>query len=419
VVNGTQNKDAGEATVFTGRVRSRARGTLATCGVAHFVHDGFSDSLYVLLPLWAEAFGFNHAQVGLLKTLYSSAMAAFQLPAGVLAERWGQRGLLVAGTILAGCVVMLFGLAGGFAGLLVLVLLSGLSSGVQHPLSSSLVASAYQSGPRRAALGTYNFTGDLGKVAFPLAVAGVAGFAGWREASFAIGGFGVLAGAGIFFALHRFDAGARPSVATDESVDRHPSGWRIRDRRGFSLLASISIQDSVVRTGFLTFLPFLLIGKGAEVGTVGFALALVFAGGATGKLLCGHLAERVGIIRTVVLTEIMTGLGILCLLVLPLTAALVLLPLVGLALNGTSSVLYGTVPEFVDSQRQSRAFGLFYTLAIGASAVSPLLSGVLSDAAGLTVTLCVLTAIALAVVPLAFLLAGSIAAARTAAQLQD
>jgi MFS family permease len=197
------------------------------------------------------------------------------------------------------------------------------------------------------------------------------------------------------------------------------AGWRIRDKRGFGLLAAISTQDSLVRTGFLTFLPFLLIAKGAEVGTVGFALALVFAGGATGKLLCGHLAERVGIIRTVVLTEIMTGLGILCLLVLPLTAALVLLPLVGLALNGTSSVLYGTVPEFVDSQRQSRAFGLFYTLATGASAASPLLSGLLSDAAGLTVTLSVLAVIALAVVPLAFALAAPIAAARTAASLQD
>jgi MFS family permease len=414
-----ETKDGGDTTAFTGHVRSRARGTLATCGVAHFVHDGFSDSLYVLLPLWAEAFGLNHAQVGLLKTLYSSAMAAFQLPAGLLAERLGQRGLLVAGTILAGVAVTLFGVAGGFIGLLVFVSLSGSASGVQHPLSSSLVATAYAAGPRRAALGTYNFTGDLGKVAFPLAVAAVAAVAGWREASFVIGGVGILAGVGVFFALRRFGAGAKPSATSAESVALEVAGWRIRDKRGFGLLAAISTQDSLVRTGFLTFLPFLLIGKGAEVGTVGFALALVFAGGATGKLLCGHLAERVGIIRTVVLTEIMTGLGILCLLVLPLTAALILLPLVGLALNGTSSVLYGTVPEFVDSQRQSRAFGLFYTLAIGASAVSPLLSGILSDAAGLAVTLSVLAVIALAVVPLAFALAAPIAAARAAASLQD
>ena len=73
--------------------------------------------------------------------------AAFQLPAGVFAERWGQRGLLVAGTILAGVAVALFGVAGGFIGLLVIVSLSGLGSGVQHPLSSSLVATQCVSVP--------------------------------------------------------------------------------------------------------------------------------------------------------------------------------------------------------------------------------------------------------------------------------
>ena len=41
--------------------------------------------------------------------------------------------------------------------------------------------------------------------------------------------------------------------------------------------------DSAVRAGFLTFLPFLLIAKGAPVATVGLALALVFAGGAAGS----------------------------------------------------------------------------------------------------------------------------------------
>ena len=31
--------------------RNGARNTLATCGTAHFLHDGLHDALYVLLPL--------------------------------------------------------------------------------------------------------------------------------------------------------------------------------------------------------------------------------------------------------------------------------------------------------------------------------------------------------------------------------
>ena len=97
---------------------------------------------------------------------------------------------------------------------------------------------------------------------------------------------------------------------------------------------------------FLTYLPFLLLEKGLRLDVIGIALGLTFAGGATGKFVCGVLAERLGIIRTVILTEAATGLGIFALLSLPVQPALALLPVLGVALNGTSSVLYGTVADW-------------------------------------------------------------------------
>src|SRR5258705_7968091 len=75
----------------------RARAVLGTASGTHFIHDGFSDILYVLLPVWATEFGLSFAQVGLLKTLYTGGMASFQVPAGILAERRGEARLLVAG----------------------------------------------------------------------------------------------------------------------------------------------------------------------------------------------------------------------------------------------------------------------------------------------------------------------------------
>ena len=76
--------------------------------------------------------------------------------------------------------------------------------------------------------------------------------------------------------------------------------------------------------------------------------------------------------------------GHIALLPLPLGAALALLPIIGVALNGTSSVLYGTVPDLVPAERRESAFGVFYTGTIGAGALSPALYGLLSDAIGLT-----------------------------------
>jgi MFS family permease len=163
-------------------------------------------------------------------------------------------------------------------------------------------------------------------------------------------------------------------------------------------------MDQSTCTAFLTFLPFLLVSKGSTVRQAGLGLTLVFAGGAAGKFACGALAERVGVIRTVVVTEFLTGAGILLLLVLPLAPALGLLPLVGVALNGTSSALYGSVADLVVPERRSRAYGLFYTLTTAAGAVAPFLYGFLSDWTGVPLTLGAVALAVLTTVPLSRLL---------------
>jgi MFS family permease len=170
------------------------------------------------------------------------------------------------------------------------------------------------------------------------------------------------------------------------------------------LLLGIGVIDSATRMGFLTFLPFLLRMKGADLPMVGVALTLIFAGGAAGKLVCGFLGARLGVVPAVFLTEGLTAAGILALLPLPLIAGLAILPLIGVALNGTSSVLYGTVPELVAPERRQRAFSLFYTGAIGAGALSPALYGLASDVAGVPSMMMLIAAVVLITLPLAWAL---------------
>jgi MFS transporter, FSR family, fosmidomycin resistance protein len=131
-------------------------------------------------------------------------------------------------------------------------------------------------------------------------------------------------------------------------------------------------------------------------------LTLVFAGGAAGKLVCGFLGARLGVLPTVLITEGATAAGILLLLPLPIGAALALLPIIGVALNGTSSVLYGTVPDLVPADRRDSAFGIFYTGTIGAGALSPALYGLFSDAIGLIPAMLLVTVVVLLTFPLAW-----------------
>ena len=388
----------------------RARAILGTACGTHFVHDGFADILYVLFPVWAREFGLSFAQVGLLRTLYSGGMAGFQIPAGLLAERWGEARLLGAGTAVTALGFVAAGFAGGYMALLGCLLAAGLGSGVQHPLSSSLVSKAYEDGRRRVALGTYNFSGDLGKVVVPAAVAFAVPWLGWRGAVEGFAAIGMAAAVLVLLALTNLQVGRAP-LADAEAERRPGSDWGIRDVRGFQALSVIHVIDNSTRTGFLTFLPFLLIAKGSSVQAVGFALMLVFAGGAAGKFACGALAERLGVIRTVIITEAATGAGILLLLTLPLGASLALLPALGIALNGTSSVLYGTVADLVTSDRRGRSYAVFYTVGIGASALSPSIYGVVSDWGGVPLALAIVGSLVFVTLPLTLLLRRPLAAA--------
>jgi FSR family fosmidomycin resistance protein-like MFS transporter len=369
---------------------------------AHALHDGFTDLMYVLLPLFQAEFALAYAQTGLLRSIYAGAMALFQVPSGQLAARFGNRAILVAGTALAACGFLLAGIGNGFIALVLALFVLGLGLSTQHPISADLVAETYQGAASRKALGTYNFAGDIGKMIFPAAIALLLLFLSWRGAALSVGIFGFLAALAIFVALApTADRAAHRSDAEVQKADLHSTN-AIPSRANFFTLLAIGVIDSATRMGFLTFLPFLLQQKGASVQSVGFALTLVFAGGALGKFVCAHLGARLGTIPTVFLTEGLTAACILLLIPLPLVPAFLLLPVLGVMLNGTSSVLYGSVPELVDPAERRRAFAIFYTGTIGSGAVSPLLYGLFSDALGIPAMMGIIAGVVLLTLPLAW-----------------
>ena len=385
---------------------SKARRTLAATGINHALHDGYTDLIYVLLPVWQTEFALSYGLLAVMRGLYSGAMAGLQIPVGRLAERIDGKILLALGTIVAALGYVLAGLSGSVVGLGLALLVSGAGASTQHPLASAAVSRAYGQAAR-GPLGIYNFSGDLGKAALPALIAALLVIMSWRHALLLVAVAGLLVALCLVMLMPAVGKGfAHKSAATSHGTQA--------GRGGFPWLLSIGILDSAVRMGFLTFLPFLLRDKGASLPTSGVALALVFIGGAAGKFTCGWLGERVGAIRTVLLTEGGTAALIIAVLILPLMPTIIVLPLLGVMLNGTSSVLYGTVPELTSSERTERAFALFYTGTIGSGATAPVLYGLLGDALGPTLATAATAVTALAICPLALLLASHLADSRRA-----
>ncbi len=387
-------------------VPTRRKVLLAAC-LAHLTHDGFTDMLYVFFPVWQQAFALNFAQVGLMKTLFSGALALFQIPAGMLTGGKGLCRALVAGAMITSASLFVAGTTDTVFALSVLLVLGGIGASAQHPLASVAIAQAYSGKESRVALSTYNFVGDMGKLLLPALAGLLLARVSWQASIQMLSMLGVVTAVALVALLGR--------LPLDDRLAAKDSGSGLSRLRAamtpaFAALNGIGILDSATRMGLLTFLPFLLRAKGADMSVLGLSLGLIFAGGCAGKLVCGIVATRVGSLKSIILTETFTAALILFLLPLPLWGALCLCPLLGVALNGTSSVLYGSVPELIPPQHRSQAFAIYYTATIGSGAVAPVLYGMLSDAVGLTPALQVTGLVILATIPLTLPLRGKLAA---------
>ena len=381
---------------------SEQRRAASVAGAAHALHDGYTDLIYIMLPLWQAEFGLTYAALGALRSAFVGAMAGLQIPAGFIAQRFGGPLILALGTALSGLGYCFAGLSTSFAMLLGALILGGIGSSTQHPIASALIARTFAGPYSLKALGAYNFAGDLGKMTLPAALSLMLLAMTWRPALALLGILGIVVAVAILLAAPRYG----PAETVTSHGVRSADGGRERQPFALGILTALGVIDSATRMGFLLFLPFVLTDKGAALQTVGLAMTLVFAGGAVGKLVCAFIGARIGVIGTVWLTEGLTAAGILALFPLPLWGALLLLPLIGIALNGTSSVLYGSVPELVEPHRQTHALSIFYTGTIGSSAVAPVLFGRAGDALGVWHALVLVAGFVLLTLPLAALLRG-------------
>ncbi|QPF85628.1 MFS transporter [Bradyrhizobium genosp. L] len=366
---------------------SRRRGLLAAC-LTHALHDGYTDGLYAFLPVWQAQFGLSYATLAVVRALYFGTMGIAQIPADRALRCLSPRTSLILSTLFASIGLIVAALPFGFSGLCIGLVVAGIGSSIQHPRGSALITDSSGENPRRS-LSIYNFSGDFGKAVLPALVALLLPIIAWRSV------LGLMAALG--FCLSIVLLALIPAVVqSDRATKRTATGGR---RGGFSILTTIGALDTAIRMGYLLFLPFLIHGQHGGSSEVGLALALLFIGGAFGKATCGWLAERLGVVGSVVTTEVATALLIGVTLGTSLTLTLVLLPLLGVVLNGTSSVLYGTVPELSEGDT-GRTFAIFYTSVIGSGGVAPILYGVIADHSTQTIGVLASAATAALIVPL-------------------
>jgi MFS transporter, FSR family, fosmidomycin resistance protein len=369
---------------------SMQRRNLVGACLAHVLHDGYTDQLYALLPVWQTQFDLSYAGLALVRAFYYGTMGGLQVPADRVIARMSPRAALVVATLVAAAGYLVAALPGGFPVLCVGLILAGIGSSVQHPRASHLVTNTYGH-DARGPLGIYNFSGDLGKAAFPAVVALLLTVAPWRSVVSIMAVVGLVVAVGLLALIPP----QAPIAQTEHSSARSNDAGG-----GFGLLLTIGALDTATRMGYLLFLPFMIRTRGGGQAIVGLGLALLFIGGALGKATCGWLGQRLGVVWGVIITEAATALLMAATLMHPLLPMLALLPLLGIVLNGTSSILYGTVPSLAPRGNISRGFAVFYTGVIGAGGLAPILYGAIADHSNRTVGIVAAALTAAVIIPL-------------------
>jgi FSR family fosmidomycin resistance protein-like MFS transporter len=247
------------------------------------------------------------------------------------------------------------------------------------------------------------------------ALAGLAALGlGWRGVLVLVGVLGIAFSLAVLPARRWLAAGGVPAPLAGSAAEQGEtaaanSGTRevgptSSYARAFVLLAAIGVLDAATRGAGLTFLPFVLEARGLDAGAISLLFAVIFAGGAAGKFLCGWVGDRFGGLAVVWATEATTALALVLFLLAPPLAALPLALVFGFALNGTSSVLYAAVARVVPTARQARGYGLYYTATQLASALAPLFYGLLGDVAGLGILFGAMAACTVAILPVSLAL---------------
>jgi len=400
-----------EGTQIPDNLQSRRKLTLAACCSVHGLQDGLSASLYVLLPIFAQAFGLTYAQIGIIRAANNAAMTLFEIPSGILSERLGERVLLAFGLLSAGVGFLLIPVTGEFWGLGACLFVVGMGAAFQHALSSSVISQSYPEQGRRSALGIYNSSGDAGKLIMTALCSFLIGIElSWQGVVLGYGVSAILLAVVLFHILYSARVGGPPPAAYVASAAAKPrSDWGIRDGRGFTVLSIIVFLVSLVQGTFLTFIAFVMIEKQVPAGLASLAVVLTLAGGMLGKFGCGFLAERFGIIRSLVLVQLLAAIGIVSVLISPTFMSFALLPILGIVLQGSSSITYATVGDLVHSGKQSRAFALIYSVGSGAAIVGPIGLGYIGDQYGLAPSMTLMAVIMLLPIPLCAVLSPSLA----------
>ncbi|WP_118830606.1 MFS transporter [Salinibacter ruber] len=264
---------------------------LGACTLAFFATMAARLAISPVVPAIGDAFGVSNSAIGLALTGMWMAYAASQFPSGLLADRYGERRIIlvaVGGTALASALVAM---APTYPVFLVGAVVLGGVAGLHFSVATSLLTRTIPN--TGSAIGLHTAGAPVAGVLVPLAAGSIGVWLGWRWAV-ALGAVIALPSALLFGMVVRPIAPVRPDESPWSRLRLGPL-LELLGRPPIALTAGLSVVGAFVWQATASFLPAFLIeyqGYG-EAGAGALFSAYFVVQGLTQPLL-GTLSDRVG-----------------------------------------------------------------------------------------------------------------------------
>ncbi|MFW5963687.1 MAG: MFS transporter [Natronomonas sp.] len=365
-----------------GRVRAvwndgRSR-TLVAIAAGWFLSMGVRLTYPVLLPNLRGAYGLSLTAAGFLLSLLWAAYAVGQLPGGILADKFGERRILVVSTVISAVTIAFVAAATSAPILFGATTLFGLGTAL-YGVSRFTALSEIYPNKDGSAIGVTMAAGEAGNVVMPAIAGVVAAAIAWQL------GFGIaiplFALVGVSLWLFVPERTADDESAIDSiSVDAARYIFEEISRPAILLVGVLQILGYSIWQAFTGFYPTYLIEVKEFSPSVAAGLfALFFTTGILVQPLSGNAYDRIGLNRILPVLMALTAVGMVAVSFAQSFWAVVAATAVLSSLLGQATVTLSYITAALPRDMRGTGLGAIRTVYMGLGAASPLLFGAFAD----------------------------------------
>lgn len=355
---------------------------LAIITLSHLAQH-FTVGISVLYPNIMQELGLSYTELGVI-TGTSRIIAGFLQMAWSLLNRYTSRRVLLGiGNFLLAGGSFLIGLASNFREFLFGNVISGGGQAAQHPVGTSILSHKYSKTQISWALSIHYGLGYIGNIASPIILSAIALTYTWQLAVYILAIVPLISGILVLYYLHREKSASKSLQSTAQSNLWADLKSVIHIREALLLIATQAFAVGGTGMGvIITYTPLFLTNQ-LHVGL--FETSLIYSigvvGGVLGTMFFGHLAGKLGNLKT---ASIVFGVGslLILLLILHTSFTLLLVPhlfLVGATSFSTSSLLQSHLSSISTPNQRDVLLGLYFTIGFGLSSIWTVFTGFMID----------------------------------------